>query len=197
LAQITGVIAAVSPHPRPFSHSILQPLGMAETSYPDTPHMPEPFAHGYAADPGSPNLRLRDLTRSNPIAANAAGAMVSTLADLRVWARELAVGSLLSPATQAERLAVNPLSDQPGFTLGYGLGIMDLNGFSGHTGAIFGCSTWLLHAPTLDATLVVLANRGETQTEFAGKIAVDILHLLCPEQFPRAAGEPVAATPTS
>ena len=30
--------------------------------------------------------------------------MISTLEDLRVWAKVLATGSLLSPATQAERL---------------------------------------------------------------------------------------------
>ena len=141
---------------------ILQPLGMTETSYPDTPQMPEPYARGYAADPGSPNLR--DLTRSNPIVANAAGAMVSTLGDLRIWGKALADGTLLSPATQAERLKAGLISEQPGFTLSYGLGIMDLNGFYGHTGAIFGYSTWLLHSPERDATLVVLANRGETET---------------------------------
>lgn len=190
LEQVTGESTA-----QVITSRILQPLGMTETSYPDTPAMPEPYARGYAADPGSPNLR--DLTSSNPMVPNASGAMISTLGDLRIWGKALATGALLSPATQAERVKTGLISDQPGFTLGYGLGIMDLNGFYGHTGAIFGYSTWLLHSPARDATLVVLANRGETDVEFAGKIAVDILHLLFPEQFPKEASEPkAAATPS-
>ena len=53
---------------------------------------------------------------------------------------------------------------------GYGLGIMDWTGWLGHAGAIFGYSTWMLHHPEKDATVVVLANRGETQQEFASAI---------------------------
>lgn len=74
---------------------------------------------------------------------------------------------------------------------------MDLNGFLGHTGTIFGYSTWVLHSPEEDATIAVLANRGETETEFAGKIAVDIAHLFFPKEFPRAAGTPVPVRETS
>lgn len=188
IEQVTGQTVA-----NVITASILEPLGLAHTSYPDTPEMPDPYAHGYAADPGSPNLR--DLTRSNPRVANAAGAMISTLHDLRIWGRALADGTLLSPETQAERLRIGLISTRPGFSLGYGLGILEVNGFYGHNGAIFGYSTWLLHSPALDATLVVLANRGETETEFASAIAIDILHLLFPEQFPREASLPAQATP--
>ncbi len=58
----------------------------------------------------------------------------------------------------------------------------------GHNGAIFGYSTWMLHSPEQDATLVVLANRGETETEFAGTIALDIAHLIFPDSFPSGPG---------
>jgi hypothetical protein len=76
------------------------------------------------------------------------------------------------------------------------LGILEINGFYGHNGAIFGYSTWMLHGLAQDATIVVLANRGETETEFAGPIALEIAHLLFPEQFPRQPGAP-AATPAT
>ncbi|MFN8590451.1 MAG: serine hydrolase domain-containing protein [Thermomicrobiales bacterium] len=188
IEQVTGQSTAAE-----IQRRILDPLGMTQTRYPDTPEIPEPFPHGYAADPGSPNLR--DLTRSNPLVAGAAGAMISTLDDLHLWARALADGTLLSPETQRQRLETVPFQTVPGFDLRYGLGIMDLNGFYGHTGAIFGYSTWVLRSPERDATLVVLANRGETETEFAGKIAVDILHFLYPDAFPRAASAP--ATPAA
>jgi D-alanyl-D-alanine carboxypeptidase len=190
IEQVTG-----KPAGEVVTSQVLAPLGLTNTSFPDTPEMSTPYAHGYAADPGSPNMR--DVTRSNPVVANAAGAMISTLDDLHIWGKVLAEGTLLTPQTQAERLQIGPISSNSGIRLGYGLGIMEVNGFYGHNGAIFGYSTWLLHSPELDATIVVLANRGETETEFAGPIAIDIAHFLYPEQFPRELGTPAAATPVA
>ena len=180
IEAVAGVSAAEA-----ISSRILEPLGLTGTSFPDTPKMPMPFPRGYGADPGSADVR--DITESNPDVAWTAGAMISTLDDLRVWGRALAEGTLLSAETQRERLRFAALPAAPGFELGYGLGIMRLNGFLGHAGAIFGYSTWMLHSTEEDATIVVLANRGETETEFASKIAVDIAHQLFPERFPRDA----------
>jgi D-alanyl-D-alanine carboxypeptidase len=190
IEQVTGQSAGDA-----IASRIIEPLRLTGASFPTTPEMPEPYARGYAADPGS--AVLRDLTASNPNVAWTAGAMISTLDDLRVWAKALAEGTLLDPRTQQERLEVGGKKQGPGFSLGYGLGIMEVNGFYGHNGSIYGYSTWMLHSPDLDATIVVLANRGETQAEFAGTMAIDIAHLLFPEQFPRAAGTPapVMSTP--
>jgi D-alanyl-D-alanine carboxypeptidase len=188
IEQTMGVSAAEA-----IASRIIEPLGLTGTSFPSDPELPSPHARGYAADPGSPNLR--DITESNPDVAWTAGAMISTLDDLRIWGRVLAEGFLLSAATQAERVQIAPISSVPGLEVGYGLGIMDVNGFLGHTGAIFGYSTWVVHSPEEQATIVVLANRGETETEFAGKIAVDIAHLFFPERFPRVASKPTTATP--
>ncbi len=190
MEQVTGQAAGEL-----IASRILDPLGMTNTSFPGTPDMPEPFPYGYAASPGSD--KLRDLTASNPTVAWTAGAMISTLEDLRIWARALADGTLLSPATQQERLQTMSLGQRQGLDFGYGLGILAINGFYGHNGAIFGYSTWMLHSPEQDATLVVLANRGETETEFAGTIALDIAHLIFPDSFPIAPGTPATATPTS
>jgi D-alanyl-D-alanine carboxypeptidase len=189
IEQITGGTAA-----EVIAARIIAPLGLTSTSFPDTPQMPVPFARGYAAAPDS--LALRDVTFSNPNVAWTAGAMLSTLEDLRVWAKALADGTLLKPETQRERLQVNALPSSPGFSVGYGLGIMEVNGFYGHTGAIFGYSTWILHSPAEDGTIVVLANRGETQTEFGGAMAADLGHLVFPTSFPRPAGSRPPATPT-
>jgi D-alanyl-D-alanine carboxypeptidase len=188
IEQMTGGTAAEA-----IAARIIAPLGLTNTSFPDTPKMPEPFARGYAAAPNS--SLLRDVTFGNPNVAWTAGAMLSTLEDLRVWAKALADGTLLKPETQRERLQMNDLPSAPGFSVGYGLGIMDLNGFYGHTGAIFGYSTWILHSSAEDGTIVVLTNRGETQTEFAGAIAVDLGHLVFPARFPRPAGAPTPAAP--
>jgi len=52
---------------------ILDLLQMTRTSFPTTPDMPAPFAHGYYPNPGGPP---RDVTESNPTVAWAAGAMI-------------------------------------------------------------------------------------------------------------------------
>ena len=77
---------------------ILRPLGLRHTSYPTTAALPVPFSRGYLDQPDFPP---RDVTASNPAFAGGAGAMISTLADLKVWAKALATGSLLAPATHA------------------------------------------------------------------------------------------------
>lgn len=181
IEQLTGRSASAE-----ITSRVLEPLRLHGTSLPDTPQMPRPHARGYGATPGAPELR--DITESNPEVPWTAGAMVSTLHDLRVWSKALAEGALLSTSTQQERLQFAPLDlgSDSGIEMGYGLGIMDLHGFLGHAGAIFGYSTWMLHSPAENATLVVLANRGETETEFASKITVDILRLLFPDHFPHA-----------
>src|ERR1700759_5221843 len=75
---------------------VLKPLELSQTSYPTGTAVPAPFAHGYLS--GSEGAAPRDVTRSNPAVAAGAGGMISTLADLRKWARDLATGSLLTPA---------------------------------------------------------------------------------------------------
>ena len=172
---------------------IIEPLGLTSTSYPTTPEMPDPHARGYATDPDGAGLR--DVTRSNPDVAGPAGAMISTLADLRAWAKALADGALLRPETERERQRWSPLPAAPGFDVAYGLGIMELNGFVGHNGSIFGYSTWMMHLPADDATVVVLTNRAETETETAGGIFLDVARLLFPERVPPSAGTPAAGTP--
>ncbi len=155
---------------------IIQPLGLGGTSLPDSPAMPTPAPRGYAASAGS--KELRDLTESSARVPWTAGAMISTLEDLRIWSRALATGTLLTREMQRERLRVSPLSLGPDRTIGYGLGIMEVEGWLGHAGAIFGYSTWMLHHPEQDATVIVMANRGETESGFGSNITFEILQTL-------------------
>lgn len=173
IERLTGRSAAAEIEAR-----IVQPLGLRGTSLPATPAMPAPAPRGYAADPGSADLR--DLTESSAEIPWTAGAMISTLDDLRIWAPALATGALLTPAMQQERLRGVPLVSSSGRTFAYGLGIMTSDGWSGHAGAIFGYSTWMLHHPGRGATVIVLANRGETMQEFANGITFRILDTLFP-----------------
>lgn len=185
IEQVTGQSAGEA-----ITDRIIGPLGLRGTSFPTTPEMPTPYAHGYeAAAPGDP---LRDVTRSNPAVPWTSGAMISTLADLRTWASALANGSLLSAALQRERLQGNPMpGTRPGFDLRYGLGLVTLNGLIGHSGGIAGYGSWMLHDPAADATLAIVV----TRTEAADPLLISLLPLVFPERFLAAAATPAAGTP--
>ncbi len=116
IEQVTGQTAGEA-----ITERIIDPLGLTGTSFPTTPEMPAPYAHGYEAPaPGDP---LRDVTRSNPDIPWTAGAMISTLADVHTWASALANGTLLGADLQQERLAGNPMpGSRPGIDLATGSG---------------------------------------------------------------------------
>ncbi len=172
---------------------IFDPLGMTSSSFPLTAWMPEPFMHGYnAAAAGDP---LIDVTRSNPDFPWTAGAIISTLADMRIWAVALAEGTLLTPETQQARLQTKAVSPVPG-AFGYGLGVLVTNGFIGHNGGIAGFSSWILHDSETAATIVIVVNRSGETGGTADPILHGVLNLLFPERFP-AQPPAAAATPLS
>jgi len=160
---------------------LIAPLRLTGTSFPDTPDMPEPYAHGYSAgDDGSD--AFEDVTRSDPNWPWTAGAMISTLDNLRVWAKALATGTELSPETQRERLTFKP------FTTGnegasYGLGILNYSGFLGHYGMIFGYTTAIFHLPEADATFVISGNQSTNFSMAATEIFLELAGHLYPERF--------------
>jgi D-alanyl-D-alanine carboxypeptidase len=183
--QLTG-----QPAGEVIAERVLVPMGMTQTSFPTTEAMPEPYAHGYAAvEEGS--AELRDVTLSNPDVPWTSGAMISTLADLRIWAKEMSEGTLLSPSSQAERLQWTSLATTP-FDVSYGLGILKLNGLLGHNGGIAGYSSWVMHSPEDDASIVVVANLGSEVGGSADQIFYGLCHLLFPDRFPGMAATPEA-----
>lgn len=161
---------------------VLDPLGLDQTSYPTSPAIPAPFSRGYFF---RANLDLRDVTASNPAFAGGAGAMISTLADLKVWAKALATGTLLKPATQALRLQTRPLVQTPKIKLSYGLGITEVNGFLGHDGAIVGYGSVVLYLPRPRATIVILGNSNDNGNPAPLNIGLAVAAFLFPEQFPK------------
>jgi D-alanyl-D-alanine carboxypeptidase len=131
------------------------PLGLTNTVWPSSSTLPEPYAHGATVNPF--DEKKADATNWNPSWAFTAGAIVSTLQDLKIWAKACATGAQLSPALQKQRLAwvtFRPL--KPGNT--YGLGIIDKSGWIGHEGSIPGYTTMSYYLPSEDATMIVLVN---------------------------------------
>lgn len=170
--------------PELLQERIFTPQLLHSTSFPvNDPAMPDPFMSGYTPPVG--DQPILDATESNPDVGWAAGAMISNLNDLSVWAELLATGAMLSPETQAARLQFVPMAE--GSPVQYGLGIMELLGFVGHNGGIAGYSTIMLYDPDDGSTIVVAANLSDEHGGGADTIALGLIQALLPERIPGGA----------
>jgi len=150
------VVEEVTGQPiRDYIHEhILQPEGLTHTSFPVGAEFPDPHPRGYWR---TPDGEIMDTSDWNTSWGDAAGQMISTLEDLHVWARALATGTLLTPATQREREQFLPAEDE-GEGVVYGFGMTDNNGWRGHDGNILGYTAYPFYLPSQQMTLVVLFN---------------------------------------
>jgi D-alanyl-D-alanine carboxypeptidase len=135
------------------SEHILVPLRLTHTSFPAGAEFPEPHAQGYTVVEGME----RNATDWNPSWGWGVGNMISTLDDMRIWARALADGELLTPETQRQRLDTI-VSMNAEKTALYGLGLFNDGGWIGHTGVIFGYQTGVFYLPQTQTTLVFFTN---------------------------------------
>ncbi|KOY56377.1 serine hydrolase domain-containing protein [Streptomyces sp. XY332] len=134
------------------NQKVVRPAGLRHTLFPVGPEFPSPHSQGYTDQTASG--KVEDAADWNPSWGWAAGAMISDLGDLKTWARVLATGTLLKPATQAERL--NVVEALPG--AGYGLGIFNVQGWIGHNGSLPGYQALVVYLPQAKATLTLTLN---------------------------------------
>jgi len=160
-----------------FEQNIFGPLGLKRTGYPPNGLMPIPFAHGYNK---SPDGQIFDAALWNPSWGDAAGRVVSDLADMTVWAVALGKGTLLRPDTQAQRIS-NGSSVVPGTS--YDFAIFNVNGWLGHNGDIPGYTTVVVYLPERDASLVVFTNSDVPEQHSAGQIAYDVTSIATPDNL--------------
>lgn len=137
------------------SANVFSPLGLKGTAYPSATRLPGEL-RGYSWD--SDSKSFRDVTEVNPALPGGAGAMISTLDDLRVYVRAICRGGLLKPATQAARLEGIPMDGEPPF-IRYAQGLVQLGPLCGHNGTIFGFSSEAFYLPSKDAVIVINVNR--------------------------------------
>ncbi|MGI5241641.1 serine hydrolase domain-containing protein [Dactylosporangium sp. CA-139066] len=120
---------------------ITRPLGLRDTYFPyDHPSLPRSSARAYQQF--TPGAALLDVTELNPTAADAAGGLVSTTADLcRFW-RALQRGALLRPPQMADlhRTVLAETYQDVRRGMRYGLGIFWVptrdGGFWAHPGDV-------------------------------------------------------------
>jgi D-alanyl-D-alanine carboxypeptidase len=165
---------------------LFDPLGMSQSSYPTSPAMPDPFAHGYASPPNSGSATpvpgsqpgYVDITEVDPSVYGAGGAVISTADDLRVWLGALLDGSLVSPALQEERMRFPP-PEKPGDT-SYGLGIANYDGAIGHDGSALGYQAFAALDQESGISVISLANLkpAPDDSEPANEIAAAVLEAM-------------------
>ncbi|KQV13800.1 serine hydrolase [Kitasatospora sp. Root107] len=163
------------------------PAHLHRTFLPAGAEFPEPHAHGYTRQTLSGEVA--DTTDWNPSWGWAAGAMISDLHDLHHWAKVVATGTLLSPATQAQR---EKFLSVPGFDdAGYGLGLFRTHGWVGHNGSLPGYQSVTMYLPEQDATMVILLN---TDIPYAGAgpstlVAHAVTSIVTPDNIYQLPGE--------
>ena len=155
MEQVTG-----KPMEQIFSEQIFTPLGLTQTSFPgSSTEIPAPYLRGITVQ-GQPAGQTADATNWSPTWAFTAGEIISTLDDLRVWAKALATGQgLLGAEYQQKRLdslksTVPPNTPEKTYGLGFGIA----NGWIGHTGELPGYNTAAYYNPTNQTTIVVMVN---------------------------------------
>jgi D-alanyl-D-alanine carboxypeptidase len=134
---------------------IFDPHALLHTSFPASGYeMPDPHPKGYYT--GALTFP-RDWSEGYDISvAWAAGAVISTLSDLREYAPLLTDGLLISEKSHAFRMSHEIETDVEGAY--YGPGILRWRSFYGHLGGLPGFTSLMLRDPDRDITLIILYN---------------------------------------
>ena len=166
-------------------------LGLKNTYFPEGPAMTAPYTLGYNFDEEA--KQYVEAARIDPSLLWAAGAMVSDLQDMRVWAGALGTGQLISKAMQKERERfhdmVPPGLPEPanGMDPGYGLAMVkydNTNNFIGITGRTNAYDTQVFYLPSDDTTLITFANTNTADGDGPLFFAT-ISRIIFPGSFPK------------
>ena len=201
-----------------FQERLFAPLGMTNTLYPPAAShaIPEPYAHGYlygstshvllgtplytpemdaAARAGT--LRPTDYTAINHSFSFAAGAVISTAADLATWMEALAGGKVLDAEYQRVWQDSAQIVDphNPYNWYGYGIGQLRWgpNTVALHGGQTPGYNSEAAHDPANAMTLVVWAN---LTMSLGNKFTAEALMVKVLDQIYALSPLPPATTPT-
>jgi len=132
-----------------FQQKIFQPLGLTHTFWPETNYIPSPYHHAYTSQLGTKDL---DVTYYGNSWGNAAGILISNLADLKIWAKELYERKLIADNLKNERFQMGVPN------AGYGFGLEMMGDLVGHSGGIIGCNSMVLRDGVRKITIITHTN---------------------------------------
>ncbi len=136
-----------------FDEHIFSALRLEKTVYPTVNTLPGTL-RGYSFE----NDSFRDVTELNPSVPHTGGAVISCMSDMWIFVQALYDGSLLTAETHEQQMKALPMDKSPEWVR-YGLGILDIGGFWGHNGTIFGFSSEMFYMPLKNAVIIINVNR--------------------------------------
>jgi D-alanyl-D-alanine carboxypeptidase len=170
---------------------LLQPLGLSRTQYGAASVVIPGRVAGYTSGDGGAVVSNSDFVSMSVPAS--AGALVSTLDDLRLWMRALTSGRVISAASFAQMTTPAELvGASPANPYGFGVYIWRVRGETmiGHTGQIDGFASVVGYIPSRDTTVVALANDDSFDARtFGRRLAAVALE----RPYPTVAARPISA----
>ena len=163
-------------YPEFMRERIFKPLGMTSTTVNTSGLKIKNAAVGYELASGSWQKAELD----DPSQPFAAGAIVSTPADMAKWAVAVSEGSLLKKTSWDEAFASGKLTDGKPTNYGFGwqIGKIGETGYFGHSGGIGGFSSYHVRFPADNLNVVVLVN---TVSGLPQQLAFDIAGIYLPK----------------
>ncbi|MBL3742841.1 Bacteriophage protein [Mycobacteroides abscessus subsp. massiliense] len=164
-----------------FKEDIWIPLGLTETSWPDSPNMPEPYSRGLG--PGI--FGLQDWTVVNPEYVGSAGALVSTIDNIQRWGQAMRDGWGISPEMHAFRENIAVYSSDvwpyegPSY-YGYGPAYFNIANWFGHAGSVSGYNCTCYYEPVSGAVFAGMENVQSNGVAIESKIQIRICEYLYP-----------------
>ncbi len=165
------VAAAVGqPYEDVLRTEILEPIGLSSTGFVPVDELPSPHER---LDPSQPPLSLATFETDAAVrASGAAGALISTAADLGAFFEALFTGEVI---TKDSLQAMLDVSSSTRTDYGLGIGVYSAGGKTlfGHNGRTIGFASSVRHDPDRRQTVIVLSNDGGAPTsELAQKLSV-------------------------
>lgn len=170
---------------------LLAPLGLTHTGYGIASTVIPGRVAGYTTD--TPDHLVRNAPYISMTTPASAGALVSTVDDLRLWMRALTRGRVISDASYRQMITpVTPPGVTPSHPYGLGMYIWKVRGETmiGHTGQINGFAAILAYLPSRDVTIVALGNDDSFDAQnFGRRLAAVVIG----KPYPSVVGVPIPA----
>lgn len=175
--------------------NLLKPFNMYNTMLGTDPGVPYYYSHGYLDADGNNNdetVSWKDVSYLDPSIAWTSGSVISNIDDLtmgfkcQVSRAEDCPAILFSEETLAERMDY-VANVENGFNVNFGLGLLNICGFSYHVGAINGYETAVFYNPSMldygEVMITMSLNMYPNPSTYSvSNLALEVITTLSPTQ---------------